>query len=115
MASLQVVDAAVRRAVQTAEVDPTAPREPRDERCRFAPEALAAVLRLCDSPTGLDVVLDVVDQVLQQCVEELDTDRTFAAVMLRERVDRGTVRRQVEVENLQGDVGTGRRPVDDVP
>jgi hypothetical protein len=107
MASLRVVEAAVRRAVETARVDAAAPREPRDERCRFDPEALAAVLRLCDSPAGVDVALDLVDQVLQECVETLDADRTFAAVVLRERVDRATARHQVEVENVQGDVGTG--------
>jgi hypothetical protein len=111
MANEQVITAAVDRAVRTASIDPDAPREPRDERCQFDPDALAAVIRLCDSGKNREVVIEVVDRELRRWLDELDTARTLAAVMLRARIAAATAQRQVIVENLQGDVGTGRGPV----
>lgn len=114
MATLQVVSAAVERAVQTATIDPDAAREPRDERCRFDADALAAVIRLCDSGKNRDVVLGVVDDTMRHCVDGLDADGTLAAVALRSRITAATAQRLVVVENLQGDVGSGGggRPVE---
>ena len=108
MATDQVISAAVDRAVETATIDADAPREPRDERCRFDPDALAAVIRLCDSAASRDAVFDVVARALRRWIDGLDADRTLAAVTLRARIDAATAQRQVIVENLQGDVGTGR-------
>jgi hypothetical protein len=110
MATEQVIVAAVDRAVETATIDPDAPREPRDERCRFEPEALAAVIRLCGSPQSRDVVLDVVDRALLRWIDGLDRDRSLAAVMLVTRIGAATEQHQVVVENLQGDVGAGTGP-----
>jgi hypothetical protein len=100
MASERVITAAVDRAVETATVDP-------DEGCRFDPDALAGVIRFCDSGKNADVVTAVVDRALQRWIEGLDTQRTLAAVTLRTRIAAATARRQVVVENIQGDVGTG--------
>lgn len=111
MATEQVITAAVDRALQTASIDVDAAREPRDERCRFDPDALAAVIRLCDSGKNRQVVIEVVDRELRRWLDELDTARTLAAVMLRARIAAATAQRQVIVENLQGDVGTGRGPL----
>jgi hypothetical protein len=107
MATERVVVAAVERAVATATVDRSAPYE---ERCRVAPEALAAVIGLCDSGKNRDLVLDVVDRALQRAVEGLDEARTLAAVVLRARIEAATEHRLIVVENLQGDVGTGGGP-----
>lgn len=111
MATERVITATVDRAVETARIDPDAPREPRDERCQFDPEALAAVIRLCDSGQGRARVLDVVDRALGRWIDGLDSDRTLAAVMLRVRIAAATAQQQVRVENLQGDVGGGRGPL----
>ena len=107
MATEQVIADAVDWALLTATIDHDAPQEPRDERCRFDPEALAAVLRFCDSARNCDVVIDVVDRALRRSIDGLDEDRTLAAVLLRARVVAGTAQRRIVVENLQGDVGTG--------
>ena len=107
MANEQLVAAAVDRAVETATVDPDAPVE---ERVRYEPEALAAVVRFCDSARSTDQVLAVVDRALRRWIDGLDPDRTLAAVTLRRRVEAATAKRQVVVENLQGDVGSGRGP-----
>ena len=77
MATEQVITAAVDLAVQTANIDADAPREARDERCRLDPDALAAVIRLCDGAKNRDGVLDVVDRALRRWIEGLDLDRTF--------------------------------------
>ena len=111
MATEQVITAAVDRAVETANIDADAPREPRDERCRFDPDALAAVIRFCDSGKNRDLVIDVVDRALRRWIDGLDMDRILAAVMLRERIVAATAQRQVIVENVQGDVGAGRGPL----
>jgi hypothetical protein len=111
MATEQVITAAVDRALETASIDADARREPRDERCRFDPDALAAVIQLCDSAKNREVVIDVVDRALQRWLDGLDPARTLAAVMLRARIVAATAQRQVIVENLQGDVGTGRGPL----
>jgi hypothetical protein len=110
MATEQVITAAVDRAVETATVDLSAPRDPRDERCRYDPEALAAVLRFCDSARNRDLVIEAVDRALQRWIAGLDKERSLAAVMLVARIAAGTAQRQVVVENLQGDVGTGLGP-----
>lgn len=110
MATDRVIGAAVDRAVDTATVDPDAPREPRDERCRFDPEALAAVIGFCDSATSREVAMGAVDRALRRAVEELDEDRTLAAVTLRARITAATAYRPLVVENLQGDVGAGLGP-----
>lgn len=110
MATEQVITAAVDRAVETATIDADAPRQPRDERCRFEPDALAAVIRFCDSARNRDLVIDLVDRALQRWIDGLDTDRTLAAVTLRTRIAAATAQRQVIVENLQGDVGAGGGP-----
>ena len=107
MATEAVIRAAVERAIETATVDPDAPVEPRDERCSFDPEALSAVLRHCTTARQTDAVLDVVDAALREAIEALDRDRTLAGMTLVARIQAGTDRRQVPVENLQGDVGTG--------
>jgi hypothetical protein len=111
MATEQVISAAVDRAVETASIEADAPREPRDERCQFDPEALAAVIRFCDTAKNRDLVIDVVDRALGRWIEGLDTDRTLAAVTLRARIAAATAQRQIVVENLQGDVGAGRGPL----
>jgi hypothetical protein len=108
MATEQVITAAVARAVETASIDPDAPREPRDERCRFDPDALASVIRLCDSAKNQDRVVEVVDRARRRWIDELDLDRTLAAGALRTRIAAATAHHEVVVENLQGDVGTGR-------
>jgi hypothetical protein len=100
MARADVIAAAVDHAVRTAYVDD-------EEQCRFDPAALDQVVRLCDSGWSRDVALDAVDQAVQRAVAELDGDRTVAAVALRVRIEAATHRRQLPVENLQGDVGTG--------
>jgi len=100
MATERVITAAVDRAVETATIDP-------DDSCRFEPDALAGVIRFCDSGKNADVVMAVVDRALQLWIEGLDTQRTLAAVTLRTRITAATARRQVVVENIQGDVGTG--------
>ena len=110
MASEKVITAAVDRAVETATIEHDAPTEPRDERCRFDPEALAAVIGLCDTGRNRDVVIDVVDRALRRWIEGLDADRSLAAITLVARIAAGTAQRQVVVENLQGDVGTGLGP-----
>ena len=104
MATDEVVRATVARAVNTARVDVDAPP---DERCSFEPEALQAVLALCDSERNSDRVMAAVDAVLQLAIGELDGDRVVAATALRLRIDAGAYQRVVPVENLQGDVGTG--------
>jgi hypothetical protein len=96
----RVIRPAVERAVSTATVAS-------DQECSFAPQALADVMRFCDSFQGRDAVLAVVEQVLQESVETLDQGRTLAAAMLKVRVEAGTHRRLVPVENLEGNVGTG--------
>jgi hypothetical protein len=110
MATDRVISAAVDRAVDTATIDPDAPSEPRDERCQFDPGALEAVIRFCDSPKSLDVAMGAVDRALRRAVEELDQDRTLAAVTLRTRITAATAYRPLAVENLQGDVGAGLGP-----
>ena len=110
MPTEQVLAAAVDRAVETATIDPDAPREPRDERCQFAREALAAVVAFCDSGRNRDVVVGVVERALQRWIEGLDPERTLAAVMLRERITGATARRTLVVEDIEGNVGTGRGP-----
>ncbi len=111
MATEQVIIAAVDRAVETATIHPDAPRAPHDERCRFDPDALAAVIRLCDSAKNREVVIDVVDRSLRRWIDGLDTDRSLAAMFLVARIAAGTAQRQVIVENEQGDVGAGRGPL----
>ena len=108
MGRADVVAAAVDRAVRTAYVDD-------EEQCRFDPTALAEVIRFCDSGWGRDTALAAVEAAVQRAVEELDGDRTVAAVALRARIERATSRRQLPVENIQGDVGTGGglQPSDD--
>jgi hypothetical protein len=103
-----VIAAAVDRAVRTAYVDD-------DEQCRFDPSALDQVVRRCDSGWSRDVALDAVTAAVQRAVAELDGDRTVAAVALRARIEAATRRRQLPVENLQGDVGTGDGLVPDDP
>ena len=103
MATERLVTAAVDRAVETATVDP-------DAGVCFQPEALAAVVGLCRSGRGRDEVLAAVDRALRRGIDGLDTDRTLAAVTLVHRIEAATEKRHVAVENLQGDVGTGRGP-----
>lgn len=110
MPRADVAAAAVDRAVRTARVDPDAGP---DERCLFDLDALREVIRLCDSAASRDVVLTSVDAALQRSVEALDSDATLAAVTLRTRIEAATARRQLPVENIQGDVGTGLGPVRD--
>jgi hypothetical protein len=110
VATEQAVAAAVDRAVETATVDPEAPQEPRDERVRYDPEALDAVIRLCTSDRSRELVLAMVDRALWRWIDALDTDRTLAAMILVHRVEAATTPHPVVVENLQGDVGTGRGP-----
>jgi hypothetical protein len=110
MPTEQVLTDAVDRAVRTATIDPDAPREPRDERCQFDREALATVIGFCDSGRNRDVVIEVVERALQRWVEGLDADRVLAAVMLRERIAGATARRTLVVEDIEGNVGTGRGP-----
>jgi hypothetical protein len=107
MATDEVVRATVARAVNTALVDPDAPTEPHDERCRFDRDALEAVMRLCDSEKNSGRVLAAVDQALSAAIEELDGDRTLAAAALRTRIAAGAFQQVIPVENLQGDVGAG--------
>ena len=110
MATDRVISAAVDRAVDTATIDVDAPSEPRDERCQFDPEALAAVIRFCDSAKSREVVTAAVDRALQRAIDGLDPDRTLAAVTLRARIAAATAYRPLRVENLQGDVGAGLGP-----
>lgn len=107
MATDQHIAAAVDRAVETATVDPDGPA---DERVQFDPEALAAVTRLCDSERNLERVLAVVDRELAGWVDGLEVDRSLAAMTLVHRIEAAATKRQVVVENIQGDVGTGRGP-----
>ena len=111
VATEQVITATVDRAVETAIIDPDAPREPRDERCQYDPDALAAVIRLCDSASNRDVVIGVVDRALRRWIDGLDVNRTLAAMTLRARIAAATARHQLIVENEQGDVGAGRGPL----
>lgn len=104
MPTERVIATAVDRAVETASIDQEADR---DEQCRFDPEALAGVIRFCDSGRNADVVLSVVDRALQRWIDGLDLDRTLAATMLRVRIAAATDKHHVPVENIQGDVGTG--------
>jgi small ligand-binding sensory domain FIST len=108
MGRADVIAAAIDRAVRTAYVDD-------EELCRFDPAALDDVVRLCDSGWSRDAALEAVAEVLQRAVEDLDGDRTVAAVALRSRIEAATTRRQLPVENLQGDVGAGRGLVTDEP
>ena len=94
--SVAVITAAVDHAVVTAVLDDV-------DRCRFDPEALRAVLRLCTSGRSRDAVIEVVDEALRKWIEGLDPDRVLVAVVLRERVEAGTDRKQVPVMNLRGD------------
>ena len=110
MAKEQLIAAAVDRAVESATVDRDAPREPRDERVHYDPEALAAVVRLCDSDRNRELVLAVADDVLRRWIEALDEDRTLVAMTLVHRIEAATAQYQLVVENLQGDVGAGRGP-----
>ena len=107
MATDEVIRAAVARAVNTARVDIDAPVEPRDERCGFEPDALDAVMRLCDSERNSARVMAAVDAKLADAIDDLDGDLTLAATALRVRIAAGAFQQVVPVENLQGDVGTG--------
>lgn len=107
MATQRVIVAAVDRAVETAVVDPDGSTHPVDERCRFDPAALAAVMAYCRSPQGREQVLDVVDATVQRWVQALDPARTLAAAVLVVRIEAGTQSRVLPVENIQGDVGGG--------
>jgi len=99
MATERVVAETVDRAIRTAVVE---------DECRFDPAALAAVIELCSSGRGRDAVDAAVDRALQRCIDELDRDGTLAATALRRRIAAATTSRQIVVENIQGDVGTGR-------
>jgi hypothetical protein len=96
VATEQVIRATVDRAGETAIIDP---------------DALAAVIRLCDSASNRDVVIGVVDRALRRWIDGLDVDRTLAAMTLRARIAAATARHQLIVENEQGDVGSGRGPL----
>ncbi|MCU1603353.1 MAG: hypothetical protein JWO22_4062 [Frankiales bacterium] len=102
-----MLTAVVSRAVQTAELV--------DDECLFDRDDLAAVLRYCDTAWNSDAVLAAVDTVLQQCVQDLDAAGARAAGVLRARIVRATARRQLPVENIQGDIGAGRGAPPDVP
>jgi hypothetical protein len=110
VATERVISAAVDRAVSTARVDASAPVEPRDERCSFDPAALEAVVQLCSSGHQRDAVIAAVDGRLQRAVEELDRTGALAAMMLIARIEAATDQRQIPVENIQGDVGSGHGP-----
>ena len=108
MATERVLDDVVARALATATVDPDGPD---DERCRFQPEHLAAVIRFADTEHNCAAVLAAVDRALQQRVTDLDEGGVVAATVLRQRVVGASARRQLPVENIQGDVGGGLGPV----
>lgn len=102
MATERVIAERVDHAIRTAVIG---------TECRFEPSALAAVVGLCSSGSARDRVLDAVDRALQARVADLDEDGTLAATALRARIAAATTARQVVVENLQGDVGTGTGPL----
>jgi hypothetical protein len=104
MATDEVVRATVARAVSTARVDVDAPVA---EQVGFDPDALAAVMRLCDSDTNTGRVMTAADDVLQEAISELEGDLTVAATALRLRIAAGAYQQVVPVENIQGDVGSG--------
>lgn len=101
MATQRVIAETVDRAIRTAVAG---------DECRFDPAALAAVVELCRSGRGREAVEHALDLALQRCIDELDADRVLVATVLRTRIAAATTSRQVVVENLQGDVGTGRGP-----
>ena len=102
MATEAVLAAVVTRAVDSAELV--------GDECLFDRDALADVLRYCDTAWSSDAVLAVLEAVLQQRVQDLDAHGAQVAGVLRARIVRATERRLLPVENIQGDVGAGHGP-----
>lgn len=79
-------EARIRRAftdlIDAAELDETAPTQPRDERIAFSHERLKAAWKLLEGPEDRQWGMRVCEQVRQDAIEQLDTRRELAAYKL---------------------------------
>jgi len=91
-------EARIRKAftdlVNCAELDETAPTQPRDERIAFSHERMKAAWRLLDGPADRVWGMQVCEQLLRDALEELDIRRGLAAHKLIGKLEAMGVRRE---------------------
>lgn len=79
--------------VDSAELDETAPTQPRDERISFSHERLKAAWRLLEGPADREWGMQVCEQLMHDAIDQLDTRRGLAAHKLIGKLEAMGVRR----------------------
>ncbi len=104
MATEKRIRSAFTDLVNSAELDESAPTQPRDERIAFSHERLKAAWRLLEGPADQELGMQVCEQLWHDATDQLDSRRALAAHRLIGKLEAMGVRR-VDQET---DEGSGR-------